>query len=234
MEMLLDVIFDTLLDALKLLPFLFVAFIIIEFVEHKMNNKGKNILAKSNKGGPIIGGILGAIPQCGFSALATNLYVTRIISLGTLISVYLSTSDEMIIVMLGENVPITELLKIVGIKVLIGIIFGYLIDLFLRKKEERNKDYHVCDDDHCDCKHSIIKSSIIHTLKTIIYIIITTFIINILFELVGEDKLSELFMKKTIFAPFIAALIGLIPNCGASIALTEFYLNGIISLGTRA
>ena len=232
MEMLLDVIVDTLLDALKLLPFLFVAFIIIEFVEHKMNNKGKNILAKSNKGGPVIGGILGAIPQCGFSALATNLYVTRIISLGTLISVYLSTSDEMIIVMLGENVPITELLKIVGIKVLIGIIFGYLIDLFLRKKEERNKDYHVCDDDHCDCKHSIIKSSIIHTLKTIIYIIITTFIINILFELVGEDKLSELFMKKTIFAPFIAALIGLIPNCGASIALTEFYLNGIISLGT--
>ena len=232
MEMLLDVIVDTLLDALKLLPFLFVAFIIIEFVEHKMNNKGKNILAKSNKGGPVIGGILGAIPQCGFSALATNLYVTRIISLGTLISVYLSTSDEMIIVMLGENVPITELLKIVGIKVLIGIIFGYLIDLFLRKKEEKNKDYHVCDDDHCDCKHSIIKSSIIHTLKTIIYIIITTFIINILFELVGEDKLSELFMKKTIFAPFIAALIGLIPNCGASIALTEFYLNGIISLGT--
>ena len=230
MEMLLDVIVDTLLDALKLLPFLFVAFIIIEFVEHKMNNKGKNILAKSNKGGPVIGGILGAIPQCGFSALATNLYVTRIISLGTLISVYLSTSDEMIIVMLGENVP--ELLKIVGIKVLIGIIFGYLIDLFLRKKEEKNKDYHVCDDDHCDCKHSIIKSSIIHTLKTIIYIIITTFIINILFELVGEDKLSELFMKKTIFAPFIAALIGLIPNCGASIALTEFYLNGIISLGT--
>ena len=232
MEMLLDVIVDTLLDALKLLPFLFVAFIIIEFVEHKMNNKGKNILVKSNKGGPIIGGILGAIPQCGFSALATNLYVTRIISLGTLISVYLSTSDEMIIVMLGENVPITELLKIVGIKVLIGIIFGYLIDLFLRKKEEKNKDYHVCDDDHCDCKHSIIKSSIIHTLKTIIYIIITTFIINILFELVGEDKLSELFLNKTKFAPFIAALIGLIPNCGASIALTEFYLNGIISLGT--
>ena len=234
MELLIDVLLDTLLDAVKLLPFLFIAFILIEFVEHKMSKKGKEVLAKSKKGGPIIGGLLGAIPQCGFSALCTNLYVTRIISLGTLISVYLSTSDEMLIVMLGENAPITEVLKIIGIKVLIGIIFGFIIDLVIRNKKEEHKheDYHMCDDDHCDCDHSIIKSSIIHTLKTVLFIIIATFIINILFELIGEDNLSNLFMKNTIFAPFIAALIGLIPNCGASIALTEFYLNGVISLGT--
>ena len=234
MDVLIDVILDTLLDAAKLTPFLFVAFLLIEFIEHKMGNKGKDILAKSKKGGPVIGGILGAIPQCGFSALCTNLYVTRIISLGTLISVYLSTSDEMLIVMLGENAPITEVLKIIGIKVLIGIIFGFIIDLVIRNKKEEHKheDYHMCDDDHCDCDHSIIKSSIIHTLKTVLFIIIATFIINILFELIGEDNLSNLFMKNTIFAPFIAALIGLIPNCGASIALTEFYLNGVITLGT--
>ena len=234
MELLIDVLLDTLLDAVKLLPFLFIAFLLIEFVEHKMSKKGKEVLAKSKKGGPIIGGLLGAIPQCGFSALCTNLYVTRIISLGTLISVYLSTSDEMLIVMLGENAPITEVLKIIGIKVLIGIIFGFIIDLVIRNKKEEHKheDYHMCDDDHCDCDHSIIKSSIIHTLKTVLFIIIATFIINILFELIGEDNLSNLFMKNTIFAPFIAALIGLIPNCGASIALTEFYLNGVISLGT--
>ena len=237
MDVLIDVILDTLLDAAKLTPFLFVAFLLIEFIEHKMGNKGKDILAKSKKGGPVIGGILGAIPQCGFSALCTNLYVTRIISLGTLISVYLSTSDEMLLIMLGklgDGITLLEILKIIGIKVLIGIVFGYIIDLLIRKKEVKHKheDYHMCDDDHCDCEHSIIKSTIIHTLKTVLFIIIATFVINSLFELIGEDNLQKLFMKDTIFAPFLAALIGLIPNCGASIALTEFYLEGVISLGT--
>ncbi|MBR6072929.1 MAG: arsenic efflux protein [Bacilli bacterium] len=237
MEMLLDVVLDTFLDAAKLLPFLFIAFILIEFVEHKMGKKGKEVLAKSKKTGPIIGGLLGAIPQCGFSALCTNLYVTRIISLGTLISVYLSTSDEMLLIMLGklgDGTTLIEILKIIGIKVLIGIIFGYIIDLIIRKKDVKTKheDYHMCDDDHCDCDHSIIKSSLIHTLKTVLFIIIVTFIINLLFEIIGEDNLQQLFMKNTIFAPFIAALIGLIPNCGASIALTEFYLSDVISLGT--
>ena len=232
MEMLLDVVTDTLLDAVKLLPFLFVAFLIIEFIEHKMDSKSKKALTKAEKGGPVVGGLLGAFPQCGFSALATNLYVTRIITLGTLISVYLSTSDEMLIILMSENVAATEILKIVGIKVIVGIIMGIIIDLAYRPKKDRHEDYHVCDEDHCDCKHSIIKSSIIHTLKTVLYIIIASFIINILFELVGEENLSHLFLKNNIFAPFVAALIGLIPNCGASVALTEFYLSGVITLGT--
>ena len=232
MEMLLDVIADTLLDAVKLLPFLLVAFLIIEFIEHKMDKKGHNALAKTKKGGPIVGGLLGAFPQCGFSALATNLYVTRIITLGTLISVYLSTSDEMLLILLSEDVAITEVLKIVGIKAVIGIVMGIIIDLIYRPKAKKNEDYHLCDDDHCDCEHSIFKSAIIHTLKTVLYVIIASFIINILFELIGEENLSHLFLKDNIFAPFVAALIGLIPNCGASIALTEFYLSEVITLGT--
>lgn len=232
MEMLLDVVVDTLLDAVKLLPFLFVAFLIIEFIEHKMDKKNKKSLEKAGKAGPIIGGLLGVIPQCGFSALATNLYVTRIISLGTLISVYLSTSDEMLIILLSENAPLMEIVKIVLIKLIIGIIFGFIIDLVYRHNKKDKEDYHVCDEEHCDCEHSIIKSSIIHTLKTVLFIIIASFIINILFELVGEDNLSHLFLKNNIFAPFVAALIGLIPNCGASVALTEFYLSGIITMGT--
>ena len=233
MEMLIDVIVDTLLDGVKLLPYLFIAFIIIEFVEHKMNKKSKEALKKSNKIGPLVGGILGAFPQCGFSALATNLYVTRIITLGTLISVYLSTSDEMIIVLLSEQVAIMEIVKIVLIKVLIGMVLGFIIDLVYRKKYDKI-DYHVCDDDHCDCEHShsIIKSSLIHTLKTFIYVLIATFIINYLFEFIGEENISKLFLKDNIFAPFVAAIVGLIPNCGASIALTEFYLSDIVTLGT--
>ena len=232
MEMLLDVIVDTLLDAVKLLPFLFVAFLIIEFIEHKMDNKSKKALTKAEKGGPIVGGLLGAFPQCGFSALATNLYVTRIITLGTLISVYLSTSDEMLIILMSENVAATEILKIVGIKVVIGIIMGIIIDLLYKPKHSKKEDFHVCDEEHCDCKHSILKSSVVHTLKTVLYIMIASFIINILFELVGEENLSHLFLKDNIFAPFVAALIGLIPNCGASVALTEFYLSEVITLGT--
>ena len=233
MEMLLDVIVDTLLDGLKLLPYLFVAFIIIEFVEHKMNKKSKEALQKSNKVGPLIGGLLGAFPQCGFSALVTNLYVTRIVTLGTLISVYLSTSDEMLIILLSEHVAFMKILKIVLIKVGIGMVLGFLIDLVYRKKIDK-KDYHMCDDDHCDCEHShsIVKSALIHTFKTFIFVIIATFIINLLFEFVGEENISKLFLKNNIFAPFIAALVGLIPNCGASIALTEFYLSEIITLGT--
>ena len=230
--MLLDVIKDTLIDGVKLIPFLFIAFLIIEFVEHKMDKKGKNFLSKAGKGGPFIGSLLGAFPQCGFSALSTNVYVTRIITLGTLISVYLSTSDEMIVVLLSENAPITEILKIVIIKVVLGIILGFMIDLIYRPKKKEKEDFHVCDEEHCDCEHSIIKSSIIHTLKTLVYIIIITFVINLLFEIVGEENLSKLFLKDNIFAPFIAAIVGLIPNCGASIALTEFYLSGVITLGT--
>ena len=230
--MLMDVILDTLLDALKLLPFLFVAFLIIEFVEHKLDKNNKKALAKAGSYGPWVGGLLGAFPQCGFSALTTNLYVTRIISLGTLISVYLSTSDEMLIVLLSENAPISEVIKIIAIKVLIGVVLGVIIDLVYRPKKKNKEDYHLCDDDHCDCEHSIVKSTIIHTLKTLLFIVVVTFIINILFELIGEDNLSKLFLKDNIFAPFVASIVGLIPNCGASIALTEFYLSDVITLGT--
>ena len=230
--MIIDILLDALIDSVKVLPFLLIAFIIIEYVEHKMSNKNKKALTKAGKAGPVIGGLFGAIPQCGFSALATNLYVTRIITLGTLISVYLSTSDEMIIVLLSENVPIIEVLKIVLIKVVIGMVMGFIIDLIYRKSKNKKEDYHLCDDDHCDCEHSVFKSAVIHTIKTFVYILIASFIIGFLFELVGEENLSKLFLKDNIFAPFVAALIGLIPNCGASVALTEFYLSGVISLGT--
>jgi len=229
--MIVGVLLDTLFDALKLLPFLFVAFAIIEFVEHNMDKKSKKSLEKAGKAGPFIGGLLGAFPQCGFSALATNLYVTRIISLGTLISVYLSTSDEMLIILISEHVSFMEIFKIIIIKVIIGMVLGFIIDLVYRKKKEK-EDFHLCDEDHCDCKHSILKSALIHTLKTAFFVMIATFFINLLFELVGEDNISKLFLKGNIFAPFAAALIGLIPNCGASIVLTEFYLADVITLGT--
>lgn len=226
----LEVIQDTLLDTIKLLPFLFVAFLIIEFIEHKLSNKQENIISKSGKFGPIVGALLGAVPQCGFSVLATNLYVTRIISLGSLISIYLSTSDELIPLMISHNAPLTKILSIVLIKVVIGMISGFLIDLLIRKTTK--SDFVLCEDEDCDCDHSIIKSSLIHTLKIAFFILIITFLINILFHYVDLSFLESALKNNKILTPFIASLIGLIPNCASSVMISELYLNNLISLGT--
>lgn len=230
----LDIIIDTLVDALKLLPFLFLAFLIIEYIEHKLNKKSKKVIAKAGKVGPLFGSLLGAVPQCGFSVMATNLYVTRIITLGTLISVYLSTSDEMLPVLLSNKTEFSLVFKIIITKVIIGMFFGFLIDLFLRKKrqiEVEKEHYDICEHDHCNCSHGVFKSAFKHTLTTISFILITTLILNICMEYFGIKILSKILFKNNIFGSFITSLIGLIPNCGSSVVITELYLNHAISYG---
>ena len=226
-----DVLLDTLIDLLKLLPFLFVAFLLLEFIEHKLSKKNKDKIAKAGKLGPLVGSLLGAFPQCGFGSMATNLYAARVISLGTLISIYLSTSDEMLPIMLSENVELPFILKILGIKILIGMICGFVIDLVYRKKDKEHI-VDMCESEHCDCEHGIIKSSLKHTFNIIIFIAIISLLINIIMYYFGEEALGKLFMKDSIFSPFISSLVGLIPNCGASVALTELYLNEAINLGS--
>ena len=226
-----DIILETLLDTLKLIPFLLVAFLLIEFIEHKISNKNKKILTKTKKYGSILGSALGVIPQCGFSVMATNLYITRIISLGTLISIYLSTSDEMLPILISQKTEPKIIIKILLIKVLFATIYGIIIDLILNKrkyKEEEN--YHICEEEHCHCEHGIIKPALKHTISISLFILFMNFIINILFTYIGEDFLSKLFLKNTLFGPFITSLIGLIPNCGASVVLTELYLNNAINI----
>ena len=227
-----EVILDTIVDSLKLIPFLLVAFLIIELLEHKLNNKTKNIITKSKKIGPIIGSLLGVIPQCGFSVMATNLYITRIITLGTLISIYLSTSDEMLIIMISEKVEISLILKILLIKIFFGIVYGLIIDKIINKnKKDKETNYELCDEEHCDCNHSILLSAIKHTLHITLFIFIITLIINTIFTLLGDNYLSKILLNNSILSPFITSLIGLIPNCAASVILTELYLNSTISLG---
>lgn len=227
-----EVILDTIIDSLKLIPFLLVAFIIIELLEHKLNNKTKNIITKSKKVGPIIGSLLGVIPQCGFSVMATNLYITRIITLGTLISIYLSTSDEMLIIMISEKVQLSLILKILLIKIFFGIVYGLIIDKIInKKKKDKETNYELCDEEHCDCNHSILLSAIKHTLHITLFIFIITLIINTIFTLLGDNYLSKILLNNSILSPFITSLIGLIPNCAASVILTELYLNSTISLG---
>lgn len=227
----LEVVIDTLKDSLKLLPFLFLTFLFLEYIEHKTSSKLKKMIEKSGKLGPIIGSFLGAFPQCGFSVVATNLYATRVITLGTLISIYLSTSDEMLPILISEKVDIKIILMIILIKIIAGIIVGILIDLIIRKKDQEEIN-HFCHEEHCDCEHSILKSTCKHTFNILFFIMIVTFVLNLGFFYLGEEKLSELFMKNNFFSPFITSLVGLIPNCGASVALTELYLNGAITLGS--
>lgn len=228
-----EIVVDTLLDALKLLPFLFATFLLMEFFEHKFSKKNKNKIAKAGKYGPILGSLLGAFPQCGFSVMATNLYATRIITLGTLISIYLSTSDEMLPILISKGAEGSDIIKILFVKVIIGIICGFMIDLLLKNKTmSKNQITDFCDEEHCDCKHGIFKSSLKHTINILIFILFVTFLLNLGMHYLGEDKLSKLFLKNNLFSSFITSLIGLIPNCGSSIILTELYLNDMISLAS--
>ena len=226
-----EVIKDTVIDTLKLIPILWLTFYLIEVIEHKYQKKSQNIIKKSGKYGPILGGILGCFPQCGFSVMATNLYITKIISLGTLISIYLSTSDEMLPILLSEKSDIKTILSIIGVKVLIGIIAGIIIDLIFKKRKEHSIQ-EICEHEHCHCEKGILASSIHHTLNTIIFILITSFFINILMNYGLEQYLKNIFHTSSILTPFLSSLIGLIPNCGASIILTELYLNHILSFSS--
>ena len=226
----LDILLDTTIDALKLLPFLFITYLIMEFIEHKMSEKSKQTIKKSGKLGPLIGSAVGVIPQCGFSASATNLYSARVISLGTLIAVYLSTSDEMIPIFLSESVPIYTLIKVLAIKFIIGVIFGFILDFFLRNKKQDERIQDICEHDHCHCdEKGILKSAIKHTLSILAYIFIITLIINCVVEWVGEEKIAQFVGNNAILGPAIASLIGLIPNCAASVIIANLYIQNIIS-----
>lgn len=226
----LDVIIDTLKDGLKLLPFLFLTFLIIEYIEHKLDSE--KIIKKTRKYGPFLGGLLGAFPQCGFSVSATNFYITRVISLGTLIAVYLSTSDEMLPIMLAQGVDGFTIFKIISLKVIIGIIFGIIIDLFIRRKKQNIEIKELCEHENCDCEHGIILSSLKHTLNILVFLLIISFVLNTCFNYLGEELISKIFLKNNPLSSLISSLVGLIPNCGASIIITELYLNGTITFGS--
>lgn len=234
----LDVLIDTLIDGIKLLPFLFIAYLVMEYIEHKTSNKTKNVIQKSGKFGPFLGGILGVFPQCGFSAIAANLYAGRIITLGTLIAIFLSTSDEMLPILISESAPLDVILKILAIKLIIGIIAGFIIDFVINlgKKYKNNAEEkigEICEHEHCHCdEEGVIKSSLKHTLSIFIYILLITFVLNTLIHLIGEDKLSSFILNKPFLGQIIAGFIGLIPNCASSVILTQLYLTNLISPAT--
>ena len=232
----LEIIGATLIDSIKLIPFLFITYLIMEYIEHKTKDKTKEAIKKSGKFGPLIGGVLGIVPQCGFSVSATNLYAARVITLGTLIAVYLSTSDEMLPIFISEAVPVTTILKILGVKLLIGVVAGFIIDFVIslvnKGKQEEEKIIDLCEKEHCHCEKGIVKSALKHTINIFIFILLFTFILNVIIYLIGEETIAGFLRNQPVFGPVIAGIIGLIPNCASSVLLTQMYLENVISAAT--
>ena len=231
-----DAILDSLIDTVKLIPFLLITYIIMEFIEHKTSHKTKDAIKKSGHFGQLIGGILGVVPQCGFSAAASSLYSARIITLGTLIAVFLSTSDEMLPILISEAVDVRIILSILGIKLVIAVIVGFIIDLFFRKKFETSEDEpeikDLCEHEHCHCEHGIFKSALKHTINITLYIFIISLVLNIIIYFIGENNLAHILNSTPIIGPIIASLVGLIPNCASSVIITQLYLSKVLNFAT--
>lgn len=229
----LDVIIDTLLDTVKLVPFLLLTYLAMEYLEHKTGQKAQGLVRKAGRLGPVIGGVLGVVPQCGFSAAASSLYAGRVITLGTLLAIYLSTSDEMLPILISEQAPVRTIVFILLAKAVIGIAVGFAVDMaFFRHREENHHIHEICEQEHCHCgEGGIFCSALVHTVQISGFILVITFLLNLLFFLVGEDALAGLILNRKILGSILAGLVGLIPNCAGSVAITQLYLEGVIGTG---
>ena len=247
-ELIWDVLLDAVSDTLRLVPFLFLTYLVMEYLEHKTQDTARQMIRRAGKLGPLIGGIAGAFPQCGFSAAASSLYAGGVISAGTLMAVFLSTSDEMLPIFISEAVDIQVILKILGVKIVIGAVSGFVLDILWRadsrKRREYNEHRHIyrehhekdihdlCEHEHCHCEEgSILKSAVIHSLQITLFIFLVTLVIGFLVEILGEDQIGSIIGNQPVLGVLLAALVGMIPNCAGSVIITQMYLGGILGTG---
>ena len=233
-DFLYEVVISALFDTLLLVPFLFLTYLLMEFIEHKASDKAEKIMSKAGAFGPAVGGALGTLPQCGFSAAAANLYAGRVITLGTLIAVFLSTSDEMLPILLAGAVAPGRALLLVIYKAAVGIAVGFVIDFILVRIRGR-EDVHIvemCKEGGCGCERGIFRSALHHTLTVSLFILAVSFAVSLLIFFIGEEGLKSIFPKIPFVSHIVAAVVGLIPNCASSVALTRFAVSGIITHGT--
>ncbi len=229
------ILLDTLLDGAKLVPFLFFTYLAMEVLEHTTAGKVQERIRQSEKVGPLWGGMLGIMPQCGFSAAASSLYAGRMITVGTLIAVFLSTSDEMLPILISEAIPVAAIAKILAVKVIIAVASGFFADfVYVRvtgRKEEELRIHAVCEEEHCHCEDGILLSAVKHTAKILAYILLISLALNVLIDFVGEEALTGLFAGAPIFGVLTAAAVGLIPNCASSVIITQLFLQGMLDAG---
>lgn len=235
MEIIVHTLAHAFADCLRMLPFLFAAFLLIEGLEHYSGKHTAKIMEKVGKAGPVAGAAAGCVPQCGFSVMAANLYAGGVISAGTLLAVFLATSDEAVLIILGNPDSAAVVGKLLAAKVVIAIAGGYAADLFFLKErpEEKKKAGILCE--HCGCHDGhgrILLPALRHTFRLFVYLFLFTWILDFCVEIFGIQGLSRFLLGDTVFQPLIAALIGLIPNCAASVILTELYLEQAISFAS--
>ena len=230
-------VLHTLEDTVKVVPFLFLTYLLMEFLEHKAGGAPERWLRTSGKIGPLIGGALGVLPQCGFSAAATGFYTGRVITTGTLIAVYLSTSDEMLPILISSGAPVSTMLKLLGTKLVIGIAAGFAIDgitrwLFGGKENTQEPQIEeLCERENCDCGDRFVLSALKHTAYITIFLLLFTFVLNLGIELIGEETIQSVVLNRPVLGSVLAALVGLIPNCASSVALTSLFVDGVLSSG---
>lgn len=235
-------------DTLRLLPFLFLTYLLMEYLEHKTKEASQKMIQKAGRMGPLIGGIAGVFPQCGFSAAASSFYAGGVISVGTLLAVLLSTSDEMLPIFISESVDAAVILKLLVLKIFIGTLSGFILDGLWKAggrrrriqeehrhihREHHEKDIHdLCQHEHCHCEEgSILKSALIHSLQIALFLFLVTLAIGFLVEVVGEDQIGSLIGSQPVLGVFLAGLVGMIPNCAGSVIITQMYLEGLLSGG---
>lgn len=230
-----EVLLHGILDTLKIVAFLFITYLIMEFIEHKASDKTRTLLWRSGSFGPALGGLLGAFPQCGFSAAGSNFYTGRVITLGTLIAIFLSTSDEMLPILISGKISLAAIFAVLGYKTAVGILVGFAIDFILkllhRERQPINID-EICEEDNCHCERGIFFSALHHTLTVGGFVFIITLAINALVLFVGSESIAKIMYGRPIISHVIASLIGLIPNCAVSVTLTNLCIEGIITAGT--
>lgn len=229
----LDIILDALLDTLKTLPFLFGAYLLIEFLEHRASEKLTGALARLGPFGPVGGAALGLVPQCGFSVAAANFYAGRLITPGTLLAVFLATSDEALPILVSNPKAMPSLLLLLGVKFISATLFGLLTDLVWKRLphgQDQAPFHDLCRD--CDCEHhGIFRSALVHTVRIALFLLLVNLVLGGAIHLVGEERISQVLLSGSVLQPFVAGLIGFIPNCAASVILTELYLSGSLSFG---
>jgi hypothetical protein len=238
---------EALIDTLKLLPLLAVIYFLVSFLEYKYGDHMGSVLTRFGIFNPVLGAMFGCIPQCGFSVVGSALYVKRLISIGTLLAVFISTSDEAVPVLLSMPGKAHMVGMLIAIKAGIAIVAGIGVDLLLRRVpagpvnadnhgENESEHHSGCCDHHLDEKHSKIEALLYHplrhTIKIFVYLLVLSALLNLVVEKIGEKRIAEMLLGGTVFQPLLASLIGLIPNCFASVLLAKLFADGAISFGS--
>lgn len=239
-----ELVLDALKDSAMMIPFLLVIYFVVGWLEYYYGSVIRERIQRAAKAGPLLGAFFGSIPQCGFSVLGSALYARRLITTGTLLAVFLSTSDEAIPVILAQPSQAHFVLPLIGMKIVIAVLGGYGVDLAMRSygrrptesdpKEADDIHEHGCCEHHVegrDARRELLMHPITHTAKVFLFVFVVTLAINYLIFAVGEKNLGNALLFRSPLQPVIAAMIGLIPNCAASVAIAEMFLKGGLTYG---